>query len=110
MVSSPSCFSQLLISIRDMRMVLYNASTYCPLPYESLRSPVIAYNSMLLSGLLNRYLAAGNQKAVDLLRRISPAAWRHLHFLGHYVFRHRGFPINLEAILAGLDWEQSAAG
>ena len=35
---------------------------------------VIAYNSMLLSGLLSRYLASGNDKALDLLRRISPAA------------------------------------
>ena len=63
---------------------------------------VIAYNSMLLSGLLNRYLAAGNEKAIDLLRRISPAAWQHLHFLGHYAFRDKRKPINLEAILEGV--------
>ncbi|PLY42151.1 Tn3 family transposase [Janthinobacterium sp. ROICE36] len=62
---------------------------------------VIAYNSMLLSGLLSRYLAAGNEKAIDLLRRISPAAWQHLHFLGHYAFRGKRHPIDLEAILTG---------
>ena len=66
---------------------------------------VIAYNSMLLSGLLSRYLATGNEKAMDLLRRISPAAWQHLHFLGHYAFRNKRKPIDLEAILAGIDWE-----
>ncbi|OQW85901.1 MAG: Tn3 family transposase [Rhodoferax ferrireducens] len=66
---------------------------------------VIAYNSMLLSGMLNRYLATGNEKALDLLRRISPAAWQHLHFLGHYAFRDKRHPIDLEAILAGIDWE-----
>jgi TnpA family transposase len=66
---------------------------------------VIAYNSMLLSGLVERYLAAGNNKAVDLLRRISPAAWQHLHFLGHYAFRDKRHPIDLAAILAGIDWE-----
>lgn len=65
---------------------------------------VIAYNSMLLSGLLSRYLAAGNEKALDLLRRISPAAWQHLHFLGHYAFRGKHNPIDLEAVLAGIDW------
>ena len=65
---------------------------------------VIAYNSMLLSGLLGRHLATGNEKAVDLLRRISPAAWQHLHFLGHYAFRDKRHPIDLEAILAGIDW------
>jgi hypothetical protein len=66
---------------------------------------VIAYNSMLLSGLLGRCLAAGNEKALDLLRRISPAAWQHLHFLGHYAFRGKHNPIDLEAVLAGIDWE-----
>lgn len=67
----------------------------------------IAYNSMLLSGLLGRYLATDNKTAVDLLRRISPAAWQHLHFLGHYAFRERRTPIDLEAILAGIDWESA---
>ena len=66
---------------------------------------VIAYNSMLLSGLSSRYLATDNEKALDLLRRISPAAWQHLHFLGHYAFREKRQPIDLEAILAGIDWE-----
>lgn len=66
---------------------------------------VIAYNSMLLSGLLSRSLTTGNEKALDLLRRISPAAWQHLHFLGHYAFRDKRTPIDLESILAGIDWE-----
>jgi TnpA family transposase len=66
---------------------------------------VIAYNSMLLSELLARTLTAGNEKALELLRRISPAAWQHLHFLGHYAFRDKGKPIDLEAILAGIDLE-----
>jgi TnpA family transposase len=65
---------------------------------------VIAYNSMLLSGLLSRSLTMGNEKALDLLRRISPAAWQHLHFLGHYAFRDKRTPIDLESILAGIDW------
>jgi hypothetical protein len=58
---------------------------------------------MLLSGLLERFLATGNEKALDLLRRISPAAWQHLHFLGHYTFRGKRQPIDLEAILAGVN-------
>ena len=66
---------------------------------------VIAYNSMLLSGLLGRCLATGSDKALDLLRRISPAAWQHFHFLGHYSFRNKRNPIDLEAILAGIDWQ-----
>ena len=61
---------------------------------------VIAYNSILLSDLLNRYQSAGNQKALELLKRISPVAWQHIHFLGHYAFLDKQHPIDLEAILA----------
>jgi TnpA family transposase len=61
---------------------------------------VIAYNSILLSGILNRDQAMGNQKALELLMRISPVAWQHIHFLGHYTFRDKRHPIDLEAILA----------
>ncbi len=63
---------------------------------------VIAYNSILLSTLLDRYQAAGNQKAIDLLKKISPVAWQHIHFLGHYTFRGNQHPIDLEALLAGI--------
>ncbi|MDO9014764.1 MAG: Tn3 family transposase [Polynucleobacter sp.] len=63
---------------------------------------VTAYNSILLSGLLNRYEAEGNQKALDMLKRISPVAWQHIHFLGHYAFRDNRHPIDMEAILAGV--------
>ena len=66
---------------------------------------VIVYNSMLLSGLLSRCLVTGNEKALDMLRRISPAAWQHLHFLGHYAFRDKRHPIDLDAILTEIVWE-----
>jgi TnpA family transposase len=61
---------------------------------------VIAYNSIVLSMLLNRcQTAAEKQKFLDLLRKISPVAWQHIHFLGHYLFRNDRQPIDLEAIL-----------
>jgi len=63
---------------------------------------IIAYNSILLTTLLLRYRSTGNQnhKAVLLLQKISPVAWRHIHFLGRYLFRDRGDPIEPDAILA----------
>ena len=64
---------------------------------------VVAYNSIMLSMLLDRYQRAGNQKALDLLKRISPVAWQHIHFLGHYAFRDNKNPIDLEALLAGVE-------
>jgi TnpA family transposase len=68
-----------------------------------LANVVIAYNSILLSALLDRYQAAGNLKAISLLKRISPVAWQHIHFLGQYTFRGHAHPIDLEALLAGVN-------
>ena len=63
---------------------------------------VIAYNSVLLSKLLERYQATDNQKALQLLQKISPVAWRHIHLLGRYMFRDRSQPIDLDALLADI--------
>ena len=70
---------------------------------EYLRSPDMSPLSDVRI-LLSRYLAEGNQKALDLLKRISPVAWQHIHFLGHYAFRDMKNPINLEAILASVNF------
>jgi len=67
-----------------------------------LANVVTAFNSVLLSQLLERYQRDGNQKALDMLKKISPVAWQHIHFLGHYAFRNEN-PIDLAAMLAGLD-------
>jgi hypothetical protein len=48
---------------------------------------IIAYNTILLSALLERYRAAGDHKALRALRNLSPVAWQHVHFLGRYLFR-----------------------
>ena len=63
---------------------------------------IIAYNTILLSALLERYRAADDQKAIRLLHNISPVAWHHIHFLGRYLFRGNRRPINVEAMLAGV--------
>jgi len=63
---------------------------------------IIAYNSILLSALLERYQAAGDQKAITVLRKMSPVAWQHVHFLGRYLFRGNRQPIDLTALLANV--------
>jgi len=50
-----------------------------------------------------KYEARGNAKALTLIKKISPAAWRHVHLNGHYTFRGTGPIIDLDAIMAGLD-------
>jgi TnpA family transposase len=61
---------------------------------------VIAYNSMMLSILLDKYQTAHHKKGIALLQKISPVAWQHIHFLGHYAFLDHEHPIDLEAMLA----------
>jgi TnpA family transposase len=63
-----------------------------------LANVVTAFNSMLLSTLLERYQRDGNQKALAMLKKISPVAWQHIHFLVHYAFRNEN-PIDLAAML-----------
>lgn len=63
---------------------------------------VIAYNSVLLSALLDRYQAEGNAKALAMLKKISPVAWQHIHFLGHYAFLDKRDPIDVEALLENI--------
>ena len=70
-----------------------------------LANVVIAYNSILLSMLLNRRQTTAKEKFLEMLRKISPVAWQHIHFLGHYLFRGNNHPIDLEAILANAGFE-----
>jgi hypothetical protein len=60
---------------------------------------IIAYNSILLSALLERYEGADDQKAIRVLRKISPVAWQHIHLLGRYLFRSNRHPIDVEVPL-----------
>lgn len=64
---------------------------------------IIYYNSAILSRLLIRHEADQNTKTLDLIKTISPAAWRHIHMNGHYSFRNGGQIIDLDALVAGLD-------
>ena len=63
---------------------------------------IIYYNSAILSRLLTKYEASGNAKALALIKKLSPAAWRHIHLNGHYTFRGDGQVIDLDTIVAGL--------
>ena len=53
---------------------------------------IIYYNSAILSRLLAKYEASQNRKILAMIKKISPAAWRHIHLNGHYTFRSGGDP------------------
>ena len=64
---------------------------------------IIYYNSAILSRLLTKCETTGSEKTLTLLKKISPAAWRHIHLNGHYTFHGDGQVIDLDAIVAGLE-------
>lgn len=47
---------------------------------------IIHYNSAILSKLKLKYEAEGDHKALAMLKKISPVAWQHIHFQGHFIF------------------------
>jgi hypothetical protein len=51
---------------------------------------IVFYNSAILSRLLTKYAASGNEKALALITSTSPVAWQHVHLNGRYAFRDGG--------------------
>ena len=60
---------------------------------------IIHYNSAILSRLKIKYEAEGNYKGLAILKKISPVAWQHIHFQGHFVFSSNAKIIDLEAMI-----------
>ena len=52
--------------------------------------------------MLGRPGVASSDRALSTLRKISPAAWQHVHFLGRYLFRGARQPIDPHTLLAGV--------
>ena len=64
---------------------------------------LIANVIIYLSHLLTKCEASDNAKAVALITKISPAAWRHILLNGHYTFQSGGKMIDLDALVAGVE-------
>jgi TnpA family transposase len=64
---------------------------------------IIYYNSAILSRLLAKYGTSPSGKALAMIKKVSPAGWRHIHLNGRYTFRDSGQVIDLDAIVAGLN-------
>ena len=41
--------------------------------------------------------------ALELIKKVSPVAWRHILLNGHYTFRDGGHLIDLDAVVAALE-------
>jgi TnpA family transposase len=60
------------------------------------------YNSAILSKLLEKFEATGNKKGLAMLKRMSPVAWDHIHFQGHFKFSDE-MSIDLDAMIEKMD-------
>lgn len=65
---------------------------------------VIAYNAMILDQLYQRLCVnLGEEKAKEMLRKISPVVWQHILFTGRYHFRNQKGEIDFEKLIAFLE-------
>jgi hypothetical protein len=60
-------------------------------------------NSAILTHLLTKCEASGNIKALELITRVSPAAWRHILLNRRCTFQSGCNMIDLDTLLDGLD-------
>ena len=52
-----------------------------------LANAIIYYNTWLLSALLAYHESRGNVLEADLIKKVSPIAWQHIHIHGRYIFK-----------------------
>jgi TnpA family transposase len=66
---------------------------------------IIFYNAFILSRLLENTETIKHTEKMDLIKKISPIAWRHINFYGQYEFYRKDISIDVEEIINTLDTE-----
>jgi TnpA family transposase len=61
---------------------------------------VIYYNSVLLSRVYEQKQATGDQEALEIMRGISPIAWRHVNLFGTFEFNQATSSVDMDALAA----------
>ena len=59
---------------------------------------IIYYNTLLLSRVYEHKLAANDQDAIEILKGISPVAWRNVNLIGNFDFTTGSSPVDIEAL------------
>ena len=60
---------------------------------------IILYNGIILSALLENAEKARDYEKIDLIKKISPIAWRHINLYGQYKFHKKENTINIQKII-----------
>ncbi|MBU0580269.1 MAG: Tn3 family transposase [Candidatus Margulisbacteria bacterium] len=64
---------------------------------------IIFYNAVILSKLIEHTENLEKIKEMEVIKRISPVAWRHINLYGQYKFYKKDNSINLDRIIEGLE-------
>ena len=83
-------FFELLVDLRCSRLVPTSARTS---PQPRLRSFFRGRRA------LPRRLAANDQNAIEILKGISPVAWRNVNLIGNFDFTTGTSPVDIEALV-----------
>ena len=59
---------------------------------------IIYYNTLLLSRVYEHKLASNDQDAIEILKGISPVAWRNVNLIGNFDFTTATSPVDIEAL------------
>jgi TnpA family transposase len=52
-----------------------------------LANAIVYYNAILLTNLMEHFEESGQKEKYEFVKRLSPIAWVHINFLGHYSFK-----------------------
>ncbi|MCH9661491.1 MAG: Tn3 family transposase, partial [Bacteroidetes bacterium] len=63
---------------------------------------IIFYNANILSRFLEQKESLKSYDEAEIIKKISPVAWRHINLYGHYEFHREQNSINIDKIISGL--------
>lgn len=66
---------------------------------------IIFYNAYILSKLLDQKEKLERHDETNIIKKISPVAWRHINLYGKYEFHREGDSIDIEKIIDGFENE-----
>ena len=68
-------------------------------------SPICLILTYILSALLTQTEKAERIEEAEIIKHISPIAWRHVNFLGRFVFQRQQSPPDIDAMIKSLQQE-----
>jgi Tn3 transposase DDE domain len=63
---------------------------------------IIFYNAYILSAILTEAEKAGRTEEAEIIKRISPVAWRHVNLIGRFEFQKQQNQLNIDEIISAL--------